>query len=238
MSSRPSRRACRSCCGSSASSSASRLPAIRFEQLREERLAGGREACAASRSPRAVVAGAAFQSVPAGDPRYVDTADEPSRKSTRSRSRPWKKFHRSFYGASNAELSIVGDFDADTTPESWSRNSSAPGTVRRRLPRCGGRIEQIAAERIAQDARQGERLRGRRHAFASPWQEPDYPALLLANYMIGGHDVAALQAHPREGGPELRRQLVARRCRPAKAPPTSSFRRSQRRRTPRRSKRR
>ena len=50
---------------------------------------------------------------PAGDPRYAPTVDESIAWNNAVTLDDVKSFHAQFYGASNAELAIVGDFDAD-----------------------------------------------------------------------------------------------------------------------------
>ena len=50
---------------------------------------------------------------PAGDPRYAPTIDESIAWNNAVTLEDVKSFHAQFYGASNAELAIVGDFDAD-----------------------------------------------------------------------------------------------------------------------------
>ena len=69
---------------------------------------------------------------PSGDPRYVQTVEESIAANNAVTVDDVKRFHTQFYGASNAELAIVGDFDADAT-RALVTDSSATGRVRRRI---------------------------------------------------------------------------------------------------------
>jgi zinc protease len=87
------------------------FPESDLEQIRQANIAGlesGRN------EPQAIV-GLALQRhiapYPVGDPRYVPTLDERLAEIKKVTLADAKKFHADFYGASNGELVVVGDFD-------------------------------------------------------------------------------------------------------------------------------
>ena len=88
---------------------ASELDTLKRERATEPR--GFAHGPAAGRGPRAApVEGNPY---PVGDPRYAPTLDEELAWAKTVTPESMRKFHGQFYGASNAELAIVGDFDAD-----------------------------------------------------------------------------------------------------------------------------
>jgi zinc protease len=88
------------------------FPENEMEQIRQNQLA----ALENSRSePTAIAARAMSRHLapyPAGDPRAVETLDEAIADAKNVKLADIKKFYADFYGASNGELVVVGDFDA------------------------------------------------------------------------------------------------------------------------------
>ncbi|NUU01988.1 insulinase family protein [Herbaspirillum robiniae] len=163
-----------------------RFDASEFEQLKNETLVS----LEASRNePEARAAEALslhFNHYPAGDWRAAQTLDERVAAIRAVTLEQVKDFHRRFYGASNGELAVVGDFDPSVARKAiddgfggWA--SAAP--YARVLPTWAD----IAATRQVintQDkengvyyARQNVRLLD---------TAPDYAALAVANYLLGG----------------------------------------------------
>ena len=127
-----------------------------------------------------------------------------------------KKFHDQFYGANYGVFAVVGPVDAAAMQKTG-------GGAARRLEHAEG-VQ--AARRAVQEGRspinekietpgQGERefLAGER--FQLSQNDPDYPAIVLAELHVRRADhVAHLGSHPQSRRPELRRQRAHRRCRP------------------------
>jgi zinc protease len=88
------------------------FPAVEFETLKRERIA----ALEANRqSPEAVIEralGRYRNPYPSGHVHYVPTLDEELREIAAAKVEDVRSFHREFFGASYAELALVGDFDA------------------------------------------------------------------------------------------------------------------------------
>ncbi len=168
------------------------FPDQEFEQLRQERLAAVEQ----SRSEPAALASMALarhlRPFPAADPRHVQTVDERVDAFKAVKPDDVRRFHREFFGASNAELSIVGDFDAENIRKlaqelfgDWK--SPAPFSELRRPYQAIAAINQSIETPDKANASVEGGMR-----FRLTDQDADYPALVLANYMIGGHSASRL----------------------------------------------
>ena len=163
-----------------------RFDADEFTQLKNETLVALEAARNDPATRAAETLALHFNHYPAGDWRAAQTLDERMAAIRAVTLDQVRAFHRQFYGASHGEMAVVGDFDPaaarraiDTAFGGWS--SAAP--YARVLPTWA----EIAATRLLVDtpdkengvysARQNVRLRD---------TDPDYPALLVANYLIGG----------------------------------------------------
>jgi len=161
------------------------FPETDFEQIRQESIAG----LEASRSEPQTIAGLArnrhVNRYPADDPRAVLTIDETRAALKKVTLAEAKTFYSDFYGASNVEVAVVGDFDpaevrAVTEELFGSWKSPKPYAVIKRdwqkLPATNEMFETpdktnaffTAASTIAMDQ-----------------QDPDYPLLFLGNIMFG-----------------------------------------------------
>ena len=163
-----------------------RMDAAEFEQLKNETVAG----LEAGRKDPDTRAGEAlsvhFDHYPAGDWRAAQTLEQRIAAVRAVTLEQVKDFHRRFYGASQGELAVVGDFDPaqarsaiDQAFGGWT--SAAP------YARVLQTWADIPAKRLLVDtpdkengvyfARQNIRLRD---------TDPDYPALAVANFLLGG----------------------------------------------------
>jgi zinc protease len=162
------------------------FPADEFEKLKNEQLSD----IESQRSEPQAIAMTNIQRhinpYPPSDPRYVTTFDEDVANIKAITLDEVKKFHKEFYGASNATMSVVGDFDAAEVNKavtelfgSWKNPS--PYT----------RIANKAA--VVQTINQSFETPDKANAFfAAAYNfefrddHPDYPAMVLGNYMLGG----------------------------------------------------
>jgi zinc protease len=122
---------------------------------------------------------------PKGDPRYAPTLDE-SLETTRAVSvASLRKFHADFYGAGNAEIAIVGDFDAPAVKTQlgtlfggWTAPSTYTRVPEPLVP------NKAAAAKLEVSDKANAFLIGR---TALPLRDTsaDYAAMLLANYVFG-----------------------------------------------------
>jgi zinc protease len=124
---------------------------------------------------------------PAGDPRAVLTPDETLAELKKVTLADVKRFHSDFYGASNAELAVVGDFDPAAVQKlatelfgSWK--SPAPFSVIKRDWRKLTSVDRVFETPDKQNA-----IFFAASTVAMDQQDPDYPALFIANYILGGN---------------------------------------------------
>jgi zinc protease len=123
---------------------------------------------------------------PKGDVRYVETPEEALESYKAATLDDAKKFHGDYYGASVGEVALVGDFDAKEAVDTLTRLFGDWKSPR-------------AYERVAQPyqavAPFHETLQtpDKANAFYISGQnlpirddDPDYPALVLGDYMLGG----------------------------------------------------
>ena len=96
------------------------------------------------------------------------------------------QFHKDFYGAQHAELAVVGDFDAAALPAQLGKElgdwKSAKAYTRVPDPYIEVAPTQLKIE--TPDKANAFYISGL--SFPLRDDDPDYPALVLGNYMIGG----------------------------------------------------
>jgi len=162
------------------------FPAAEFEPLKQEQLAFLELQL---KEPQAV-AGSAFRRHlnphPKGDPRYVASIEERIADAKAGNLDAAKKFYADFYGASNAELAVVGDFDDKAIEKlvadlfgSWK--SPRPYS---RLASSYQDIPPVSRSFETPDKANAVFMAGLRLNLRD--DDPDYPALVLGNYMLGG----------------------------------------------------
>ena len=162
------------------------FPASEFELLRQERLAGIEQ----QKSEPTQIAATAYNRhlgpYPKGDIRYTKTLDEQIADTNAATLDQIVRFYKDFYGASNAQMTVVGDFDAK---EITALTTELFGTWK--SPRPFTRVPSIFTD--APPANQALLTPDKANAFFIAGfnlkirdDHPDYPALLLGNYMLGG----------------------------------------------------
>ncbi len=158
-----------------------------FAQLQQESLASLENA----RTQPESVGGRAYQRTlsahyPKGHPYYVPTLEEEVEATQKTTLEEVRAFHRDFYGASQGELAAVGDFDAKELQALVERlfggwKSPAPfARVPAKYLDVGARAQALETPDKANAyflAGQNLKLRD---------DHPDYPALTLGNFMLGG----------------------------------------------------
>ena len=157
-----------------------------FDALRQENLAGLEEQRSEPTTQGSRAFGRYLTPYPKGDPRYTSTVDEDVAGYQAATLEDARRFYAEFYGASNGELSAVGDFDPAELAQTvtaifgdWA--SPQPFT---RVPR---ELKPVAPTTISletPDKANAFFLAG----LTMPVQDadPDYPALVLGNYLLGG----------------------------------------------------
>lgn len=161
------------------------LDANEFDKLKEEEIAG----IESQRSDPQAIAFTEYQRLvspfPKGDPRYVGTFDEDLAEIKSATLDQVKAFYKEFYGATNGTVGIVGDFDKDVIEKqliaelgSWK----SPKTFKRLAsPFVAAKPANKAIE--APDKANAFFVAGLPIALQD--SDPDYPALILGNYILG-----------------------------------------------------
>jgi zinc protease len=157
-----------------------------FDKLKQEELAG----IESQRSEPQAIAFNQYRRIvspyPKSDVRYVGTFDEDIASIKATTLDQLKQFHKDFYGANNASATVVGDFDQAEVQKvlaaefgSWK---SAKAFTRIASPYQAIKAENKAIE--TPDKANAMFVAG----MTMPVQDsdPDYPALVLGNYMLGG----------------------------------------------------
>ncbi len=130
--------------------------------------------------------GKQFNRYKKGDPRYSGTLEEDIADTKAVTLQQVRDFYKDFYGASNGELAIVGDFDPkQITPliTQYFGNWKSPGKYERLtnlyndVPPINQSFETPDKANAVFIARLDVKLRD---------DNPDYPALYVGNYMLGG----------------------------------------------------
>ncbi|ADB37879.1 M16 family metallopeptidase [Spirosoma linguale] len=157
-----------------------------FEKLKQEQLAQ----IEAQRSEPQSLAFTAFQRqmnpYPKEDIRYTSTPDEDVADVNALKLDDLKQFHKDFYGAQNATLAVVGDFEETpvrkvVTDELGTWKAKKPFS---RLVTPFNDIKPTPQSIEAPDKANAFMVAGVNIPLRD--DDPDYPALMLGNYMLGG----------------------------------------------------
>jgi zinc protease len=162
------------------------FPDSEFESAKKQRIAGleNRRTEPAALAPLAL--DRALNPYPKNDVRYVGTIDEQIEDAGKVTLDDVKKFHAQFYGASHGELVIVGQFDQATLRKTAAElfgNWTSPAPYQRiteafqKTAPVNLKIETPDKQNATFDA-----------ALRLPMSDtdPDYPAMVMANYIFGG----------------------------------------------------
>ena len=157
-----------------------------FDKLKQEQMAQ----IESQRSEPQSLAFTAFQRqmnpYPKEDIRYTSTPDEDVADVKALKLDALKQFHKDFYGAQNATLAIVGDFDEPPvrkviTDEFGTWKAKQPFS---RLVTPYNDIKPTPQAIEAPDKANAVMVAGVNLPLRD--DDPDYPALVLGNYMLGG----------------------------------------------------
>lgn len=162
------------------------FPESEFEQLRNQSVTGIMSQLSEPEARAGEALSKIFNIYPKGDYRYSPTLAESLEEAKAVKLADAKRFHQEFYGADPAEIAIVGDFDAD----------KAAGVLQELF---GNWKPKVPFERITSEHRD---IPARTEVVATPDKEnavfvarqnvnmrdddPDFPALFVANYILGG----------------------------------------------------
>ncbi len=162
------------------------FPADEFEKVKSEELAG-------IESQRSEPQAIAFNKIQRhttpytkNDPRYINTFDEEVASIKGLTIDEVKKFYKDFYGANNATMSLVGDFDANElkalATELFGNWKSVQGFTRI----ANKAILVPAINEAIETPDKANAFFVAAYNFDFRDDNPDYPALVLGNFMLGG----------------------------------------------------
>jgi zinc protease len=162
------------------------FPEKEFDELKREDLAQFEENRSEPTSQGSIAYQRYLNPYPKGDPRYVPTVDEQVADYTAATLDDARRYYAQFYGASNGELAVVGDFDpAELTAAATEIFGAWKGP--QPFARVPQEYKDVSATSITlntPDKANAFFLAGMNLKVRD--DNPDYPALLLGNYMLGG----------------------------------------------------
>ncbi len=162
------------------------FPEKEFDLLKQEHLAGIEQ----QKSEPTQIAFTAFNRqispFPKGDPRYVSTPDEDIAELNAATLDSAKQFYHDFYGASNAQLTVVGDFDEQEITRLTTELFSDWKSPRpfKRVPSIFRDIAPANQTFQAPDKANAFFVAG--FLFDMRDDNADYAAITLGHYMLGG----------------------------------------------------
>ncbi len=123
---------------------------------------------------------------PKGHPRHVDNVDDSLAELKAAKVADLKAFHDAFYGAGAGDLAIVGDVDPAATKQLVSELFGAwkAPVAFTRMPVAYVPVKPVEVKLETPDKANAFYVSGLAMPLADT--DPDYPALLLGNYMLGG----------------------------------------------------
>ncbi len=162
------------------------FPESEFESAKKQRIAGieNRKTEPGALAPLAL--DRVLNPFPKNDVRYVPTIDEQVEDSSKVTLDDVKNFHAQFYGTSHGQLVIVGQFDPAAVSKTAAElfgNWASPAPYQR----ITANFEKIAPVNLKIETPDKQNA-----TFAAALRvpmsdtDPDYPALVMANYMFGG----------------------------------------------------
>jgi zinc protease len=162
------------------------FPADEFEKLKEEEIANIESQRSEPTAKASIRLQQHLNPYPKSDPRYVETFDESVANIKATKIEELKKFHTDFYGADNATMSFVGDFDESAVKSLVTElfGSWKSATPYQRLVTKYNPVPAINESIETPDKANAFFLAGMNMEMRD--DNPDYPALVLSNYMLGG----------------------------------------------------
>ena len=162
------------------------FPESEFEQLRSQAITGletGRN------QPQSVASRALsrhFSPWPKGHPWYIGTLDEEIAGMQGVTLDQLRAFHADFYGAGFGEISLVGDFDADEATALLEQHFGSWTTDKPYVRLADPANPPQAVVLSLETPDQANAAVYRRAELPVSDSHPDYPALLVANNILGG----------------------------------------------------
>jgi zinc protease len=162
------------------------FPDTEFEQVRQQLLANLESAKSEPQALGSLELARHFRPYQRGDSRYVSNIEERIEDLKKVTLEEARKFYSQFYGASNGELVIVGQFDPAAiqklAAELFGQWKSPSSFARVSLPYS--KVEPIGKKIETPDKQNALLSAGMTTPLSM--DDPDYPASMLANRIFGG----------------------------------------------------
>lgn len=162
------------------------FPQTEFDQLKQERLTQIENQKSEPGSIASTEISRHFNVRPKGHPHYASSVEEQIADVNAVTLDEVKKFYKDFYGASHGQMTVVGDFDekeiSTLTQEIFGNWKSPSGYTRinteyKAIAPINKSLEAPDKANAFFVARMNVKMRD---------DNPDYPALMLGNYILGG----------------------------------------------------
>ena len=174
------------------------FPATEFEEMKRAALASAE----AQKSDPSALAGVRLarhlQEYPRGHPLYTPTIDERVEWLSKTRLEDASACYRELYGATGADFVAVGDFEPQEVARAveelfgpWRSPTPFQRVASRHFERPALDQELLTPDKANAVLRAGMNFRLRE-------DDPDFAAIVLANYLLGGSTTARLPARVRE----------------------------------------
>jgi zinc protease len=162
------------------------FPAKDFEEMKQARLASLEQQKTEPNAIAQLELMRHMNTYPKSDPRYVRSTEESIADTKAVTLDEVKKFYKDFYGASKAEVAVIGDFEPESLQQSVSKlfgDWKSPGQFQR-LTREYKAIEPVNKSIETPDKANAMFFAGVPVDITD--ESKDYPALVLGNYLLGG----------------------------------------------------
>ncbi len=168
------------------------FPDSEFETIRQQRIAAMEQGKSDPQALAVVALQRRLVDYPRGDLRHVSTADEQIEDFKKVTLDEARKFYQDFYGISEGEIAVSGQFDPQEVQKLAAElfaNWKAPVPYKRLLTPY--RKAEVANQKIETPDKQNAMFLAGMNTKMSD-EDADYPAALLANYILGGSFSARL----------------------------------------------
>jgi zinc protease len=163
-----------------------RFDSTEFEKLKQEQLATLEQAKGEPQAKAFIAIQQRMAPYPKGHPLHIPSSEEDIADVTATTVDQVRQFHRGFFGASNADLSVVGDVSGDsitTAARTLFGDWKSPQPFAR-LVRSTPAIDSTTVVIETPDKANAVLVAAQNLALRD--DDPDYPAMSLANFMLGG----------------------------------------------------
>jgi zinc protease len=164
------------------------FPQQELDTLRESYLASLEESKSDPGSLAGLKVGLALDPYPKSDPRATTTPDEDAAAAKLVTVEQLKQFHREFYGANRGQIAIVGDFNEEEIKALLERLVNWPNEKAPPHKRIEARVKTVDKGTV-ETAHIPDKANAVYYAVMKlpiTDEHPDYAALRLANYILGG----------------------------------------------------